>query len=80
MENGFVFPIASIMLMIFAWAVCVIQPYKKSIHNAFDATQLLTLAAFYGSHGVVLITQYSTTDDYTLPAVVLPFFCVLYQL
>ena len=60
--------------MIFAWAVCVIQPYKKSINNAFDATQLLRLAAFYGSHGAVLITQYSTMDDYTLPAAVLAFF------
>ena len=74
------FPTASIVLMAFAAAVYILQPFKKTFHNTFDATMLLSLAAFFCSHSSVAVAQLSSIEDYILPSLAFTFILSLLPL
>ena len=77
-QNRYFFPIASIILMACAVAVGILQPYKRSAHNTFEATLILILAAFYAAHGATSIAQLATIQEFLLPSMILTFLvCIL---
>ena len=73
LKNRFFFSIASLVLIVFAAAIYIIQPYKKPYHNIFDATLILTLAAIFSSHSTVAIAQLFSVDKNLLPSLILAF-------
>lgn len=68
--SRYFFPVASVVMMVFAMAVGLIRPYKKSHHNTFELIMLVNLAAFFASNGAVTVAQFAAVDGYVMLSVV----------
>ena len=74
--SSYYFPMVSMLLIVTAMAVFVIQPYKKNIYNVADAVLLLTLAMWYLS-----ISSYATQEyRYFIVSVILSFLLAIVPL
>ena len=74
--SSFYFPMVSMLLIVTAMAVSVIQPYKKNIYNVADAVLLLTLAMWYLSTSSYATKQYR----YFIVSVILSFLLAIVPL